>query len=346
MVSRTACGVGHGVAAAGGTGRWGSYPYSPERIEWMLTELANRPLSAKFRLRQLDKAGVPYEGSGELLVAAEVVDEDRPEWVQLRAESTLLSAEHDPMRPVVTQRWAGVLRVMAEQVDACFGHLCDDDAAVGRTALDAALSRGGEVMSVLQGRRLLRGDSWVTVCPAELAWRLGGMQALAASGAFAVVEQLPHGGIWLPATTDFDQQAVRKVFKALAPVLPAGKPERGPFDDRPRRLVWERPPATGDADDCRLTSDVARGEPKLGTRAGAQCGERPIQPDLGPRLHQPGRGPAGLLGDGAAIRVSAAGTATTVPRRVWCPYLGSVSKADHHLETGIRAPGQDWVSCR
>ncbi|HEX8862954.1 MAG TPA: hypothetical protein VGC06_28445, partial [Actinomycetes bacterium] len=225
----------------GQQGAAGHYPYSPERFEWMLTKLANRPLSANFRLRQLDEAGVPYEGSGQLAVAVAVVDEDRPEWVQLSAGSTLLSAEHDPMRPEVSQRWAGVLRVMAEQVDASFGHLCDDDSAEG-TALDATLFRGGEVESMLQGREVLRGYSWVTVCPAELARRLGGTSALAATGAFAVVEQLPHGGVWLQATPQFasyDQRAVREVFTALAPVLPAGKPERDPFDDRPRRLVWE-----------------------------------------------------------------------------------------------------------
>ncbi len=219
----------------------GHYPYSPESFEWMLTELANRPLSANFRLRQLDEAGVPYEGSGELAVAVAVVDEDQPEWVQLYAGSTLFGAEHDPMRPQVSQRWADVLREMAEQVDASFGHLCDDDSAEG-TALDATLFRGGEVESMLQGRRVLRGYSWVTVCPAELARRLGGRSALAATGAFAVVDRLPHGGVWLQATPDFasyDQRAVREVFKALAPVLPAGKPERDPFDDRPRRLVWE-----------------------------------------------------------------------------------------------------------
>jgi hypothetical protein len=218
----------------------GHHPYSPESFEWMLTELANRPLSAGFQLRQLDEAGVPYEGSGKLAVAV-AVEEDQPEWVQLCAGSTLFGAEHDPMRPQVSQRWADVLREMAERVDASFGHLCDDASAEG-TALDATLFRGGEVESMLQGRRVLRGYSWVTVCPAELARRLGGRSALAATGAFAVVDQLPHGGVWLQATPDFasyDQRAVREVFKALAPVLPAGKPERDPFDDRPRRLVWE-----------------------------------------------------------------------------------------------------------
>jgi hypothetical protein len=224
----------------GQQGAAGHYPYSPESFEWMLTELANRPLSAGFRLRQLDEAGIPYEGGGELAVDVEV-EEDRPEWVQLSAGSTLFSAEHDPMRPEVSQRWAGVLREMAERVDASFGHLCDDASAAG-TALDATLFRGGEVESMLQGREVLRGYSWVTVCPAELARRLGGASALAATGAFAVVEQLPHGGVWLQATPDFagyDERTVRRVFEALAPVLPAGKPERDPFDDGPLRLVWE-----------------------------------------------------------------------------------------------------------
>lgn len=224
----------------GQQGATGHHPYSPESFEWMLTELPNRPLSASFQLRQLDEAGVPYEGSGQLAVAVRV-EEDRPEWVQLSAGSSLHSTEHDPMRSEVSQRWAGVLREMAERVDPSFGHLCDD-APPDRTALDTVIPRGGRIRSMTLGRELLRGYSWVTVCPAELAQRLGGAPALAATGAFAVVHQLPHGGVWLQATPDFasyDEWAVRKVFKALAPVLPAGKPQRDPFDDRPRRLVWE-----------------------------------------------------------------------------------------------------------
>lgn len=88
------------------------------------------------------------------------------------------------------------------------------------------------------GRRVLRGYSWVTVCPAELAARLGGAAALAGCGAFVRVEELPRGAVWLQATEDFagyDEAAMRRVFEALAPVLPAGQPEPDPFDDTYRR---------------------------------------------------------------------------------------------------------------
>ncbi|QKW35391.1 hypothetical protein HUT06_16225 [Actinomadura sp. NAK00032] len=93
-----------------------------------------------------------------------------------------------------------------------------------------------------EGRDLLRGYSWVTVCPGELVGRLGGIERLAGSGAFARVVPLPHGGAWLQATDGFaayDEAAVRRVFDVLSPVLPPGIPKRDPFDRTVPRLVWQ-----------------------------------------------------------------------------------------------------------
>jgi hypothetical protein len=86
---------------------------------------------------------------------------------------------------------------------------------------------------------MLRGYSWVTVCPEELAARLGGARALADTGAFFRIEELP-GGVRLQATEEFaayDHAATERAFSALAPVLPPGTPYRSPFHEGPWRLV-------------------------------------------------------------------------------------------------------------
>jgi len=80
--------------------------------------------------------------------------------------------------------------------------------------------------TVPRSREVLRGYSWVTVVPQEWGDRLGGLQALEASGAFVDVAQLDAGGYWLRATEhwrDYRLPAAERVFEVLAPVLPAGK---------------------------------------------------------------------------------------------------------------------------
>jgi hypothetical protein len=78
------------------------------------------------------------------------------------------------------------------------------------------------------GRQVLRGYNWLTVCPAELVDRLGGVATLSASGAFYRVVALDHGGACLQATPTlqgYDLPAARRVFQAVRPVLPAGVPD-------------------------------------------------------------------------------------------------------------------------
>ncbi|GIE90530.1 hypothetical protein [Actinoplanes regularis] len=79
--------------------------------------------------------------------------------------------------------------------------------------------------SLPEARSVLRGFAWVTVIPAGIAARLGGAEALAATGAFFRVKALPHGEVWLQATEHFDDwndEAAAKVFPVLTPFLPAG----------------------------------------------------------------------------------------------------------------------------
>ncbi|KQW06972.1 hypothetical protein [Streptomyces sp. Root369] len=98
------------------------------------------------------------------------------------------------------------------------------------TNLDVVLERRPRY-SVDEAREFLRGYSWITVCPDELCRRLGGVSGLAASGAFCRVIPLAAGGAVLQSTetlTGFSDDAMRDVFRVLAPVLPAGLPRFDP----------------------------------------------------------------------------------------------------------------------
>ncbi|MEV0284003.1 MULTISPECIES: hypothetical protein [unclassified Kribbella] len=136
------------------------------------------------------------------------------------------------------------LAEFSERARASFGNVADDNDG-GRTALEVVLPRL-EDHGVLQSDEVLRGYSWVTVCPPALVDRLGGYEALEATGAFTEVRRLDYGAALLRATDrleEYDDDAIRRVFHALAPVLPRGKPRQSPvYDDRvPPRLVYEDP---------------------------------------------------------------------------------------------------------
>ncbi|MFH9471451.1 hypothetical protein ACH4LT_29905 [Streptomyces clavifer] len=63
---------------------------------------------------------------------------------------------------------------------------------------------------------------------------LGGAHALETTGAFHTVRELRGGGLLLEAAAtlaDYDDDRMRVVFHALAPVLPPGMPGRNPGRD-------------------------------------------------------------------------------------------------------------------
>ncbi|MFE6333096.1 hypothetical protein ACFVP3_08160 [Streptomyces sp. NPDC057806] len=106
--------------------------------------------------------------------------------------------------------------------------------------LEAALRRGHRKY-LRECRSHLRGYSWVTGVPSELAARLGGASRLAVSGAFHAVRELRGGGLLVQATetlAGYDDRAMREVFRALAPVLPPGIPEHDPAREN-LRVVFE-----------------------------------------------------------------------------------------------------------
>jgi hypothetical protein len=207
------------------------HTFSPQRWRWLLAQLRGRPKRASVEVTPLDPAGIQHldedgvpSGWG-LRVGVEVLEED-PRWVRLRAGGSLPDGEADVAREPVAERWVSFLRGIAADVDPSFGFVSDRIEVPPQTMLDDALNRS-HVDSVMAGRAVLRGYGWVTVCPRELAERLGGAEGLAATGAFARVEPLPAGGVLLRATEafdDYDHAAVERTFRVFAPVLPHGRP--------------------------------------------------------------------------------------------------------------------------
>jgi hypothetical protein len=144
--------------------------------------------------------------------------------------------------PVTQRTWAGFVREQAIRTGAHYGHVTDD-ASIGGTALERAIHGStDEPPAVPRCRAVLRGYSWVTICAAELAIRLGGTPALAGSGAFDEVRELPGGRVYLRATAaleDFEGAAVGRAFRVLAPVLLPGRPDPERVSGTRARLVLD-----------------------------------------------------------------------------------------------------------
>jgi hypothetical protein len=146
--------------------------------------------------------------------------------------------------------WLGLLRSFADRYNPGFGQVDYGFDMMGSTALEQALHPDLDVTyrdpeyTVAESRKLLRGYAWLTVVPAELADRLGGPDALQASGAFHEVSELAHGALWLRATEDYREygpQQVAAVFRALAPVLRPGRTWQrdNDFGEPEPRVVYE-----------------------------------------------------------------------------------------------------------
>jgi hypothetical protein len=124
--------------------------------------------------------------------------------------------------PETQDRWAEFVKAQAARVGAVAGGMTDD-IGPGQSALQRAtfnLAAG-----IADTRNALRGYSWIMIIAAGVAARLGGVQALRASGAFHEVSILPNGSLWLRATptiNEFTGDKVRRVFEVLAPELPEG----------------------------------------------------------------------------------------------------------------------------
>ncbi|MGW4391054.1 hypothetical protein [Streptomyces sp. NPDC004685] len=204
--------------------------------------MTDYPVSAHVQMQVLGAHGLPEESEGYVVRVTFDTDEDRPGVGQLQIKSSL-SAEWEGSEAGSSRRWSEFVHGMATRLDPTFGHICDDALNHRYTGRDTAGGRRGVRRSIRMGREILRGYSWVTVVPKELALSLGGgAAALERTGAFYQVDELHSGAVWLQASENiegYDEAVMEKVFEALAPVLPSGMPRRDPF--RKPRLVWRDP---------------------------------------------------------------------------------------------------------
>jgi hypothetical protein len=74
----------------------------------------------------------------------------------------------------------------------------------GRTALEVRLPRLHHD-AITQSPEVLRGYSWVTICAPGLVERLGGIDALRASGALMETRLLDYGAVLARASDTFEQ---------------------------------------------------------------------------------------------------------------------------------------------
>lgn len=220
---------------------------STEGWAWLRAELARMPARAFIQIGRLSREGLPV---GEALKARAEPVSTSPGWLVL---DVLMPVDRftDPATGGEQQRlWLGALREIADVLNPGFGHI-DYWRGKGQTALerysgpDLPVDQRRPQLSVAFNRQRLRGYSWLTITSPEVAARLGGADTLAATGAFAEVESLAGGGLWLLATTDFNDwgmPAAEAIFAALAPALPPGAPvSRRVQNPPPTFLVFADP---------------------------------------------------------------------------------------------------------
>jgi hypothetical protein len=117
------------------------------------------------------------------------------------------------------------VRAVAEVCNPAYGQI-GPYLEIRRSALEGALAHVPD-FDIAENRTTLHGYAWLTVCSQQIGEALGGLDALAGSGAFTEVEQLAAGGYWLRATRhydDYDLAAASKVFTVVAARLMIGFP--------------------------------------------------------------------------------------------------------------------------
>ncbi|MET8043328.1 hypothetical protein ABZU25_20995 [Micromonospora sp. NPDC005215] len=203
---------------------------SASGFAWLRRELADLPAMATLQIGTVDEMG--HRGRRHLVLSLRHHPVS-PGWLRLSMleSDRRLDGSTDSM--AVQRMWLAALRSCAQKWNPGFGHI-SYSYGTGATALEDCLppqhcppQQREPEHTVNDCRRLLRGYSWLTIVPAELAGKLGGSNALAASAAFSRVDELGDGALWLQATERFEEyhgDAVAKVFDALAPALRPGLP--------------------------------------------------------------------------------------------------------------------------
>jgi hypothetical protein len=111
---------------------------------------------------------------------------------------------------------------VAGEFDATFGNWTDDIAY--RSSYEAELPTL-TYLTLPKSREFLRGYSWLTVVPPEIAKRLGGAAGLEATGQFVSVRPLVNGGVGLIACErpeDFTSETAERLEQVFRSVLIPG----------------------------------------------------------------------------------------------------------------------------
>jgi hypothetical protein len=239
----------HDFDPDGSNRRQGERNASAAGMRWLHRELLKEPRYASL---SLDVDDEPGRSTGAVSLKSAIVPKS-PNWLRLSAY--LPDADFlDPVRgSEIQRRYLDGLWSFVDDVNPGFGHIAYLPNDQGATPFEVCLRNivnpnprewWDHEYTVNNCREFLRGYSWLTIIPAEIAVRLGGVDTLAASGAFAQVRALSRGGIWLLATDDYrdyTDEAIRRVFTVVAPALRHGPLTNWPRVPReaPFRIVFE-----------------------------------------------------------------------------------------------------------
>ncbi|MFD5858843.1 hypothetical protein [Streptomyces chartreusis] len=211
---------------------------SEENLAWFFKAIGKGVFSAAVGISRIGENGSPELRLARITAERE---EDLDSWVRLGCEIPEASITDREFQ----SRLLEFMKNSAGQLNPAFGHIAYNY-TVGKTALEEVLGPPWLLPedTLPESRSFLRGYDWVTVCPQELADRLGGAAELRATGAFHDVAELAEGGVWLLATPnhdEYDEERVTRVWSALSPVIRPGKPKR--FSDEvgqpPLPIVYE-----------------------------------------------------------------------------------------------------------
>jgi hypothetical protein len=217
--------------------------YSDRAWESMLDGLTTTyPFHASLSVVGLDERGRNRNPHNGMEIGVNRLYQHQ-EWVVFELSRGLGSSGAPEFRgplPVADQRaLAEFVKGWANEVGACYAHVTDDPSLFGGTALEDA-TRHEPQDTIPRCHEVLRGYSWVTVCAAGIAERLGGVAALTTSGAFDEVTALDGGQVFLRATPslqEYEGEKLRRVFETLAPVLLPGRPDPRVTNSAKGRLV-------------------------------------------------------------------------------------------------------------
>ncbi|MEV0731890.1 hypothetical protein [Polymorphospora sp. NPDC050346] len=213
-----------------------SVTYSREAWEDFLLTLGRVPVLASLDLEANDNAGGP-DGPGLAFGAVRV--EGDGTWICLDLRESGKFAGPGPRRVALLE----FLREVAEEANPVHGEISWGNSFISCVYEEATHSRPEDTLP--RGRQALRGYAWLTILPEEIGVRLGGVEALRASGAFVEVERLESGGFWCRVTEEleaYDQAAAERVFEVVAPVLPPGRPDM--WHVYPPNVLSPRDPAS------------------------------------------------------------------------------------------------------